>query len=160
MEQIQLSRIYLCKEVAERERTIEKGRESFQPPSSPSRSSINQVRILPLTRSRIIPGILVGHLARRPRIEFIQHTLGNPVEQFLGVDAEEVPGDVQRLVNTPGLVGGLTDEGALEFVEEFERELILWGQSFFSDDCFHGGCLGDYVLAIVCPFRVLLDRED
>lgn len=78
-----------------------------------------------LLLTRVIPGILVGDLAGRAGVELIQDTLGDTIEQFLGVDAEEVPGDVERLVDTAGLVWGLADEGALEFVEELEGELVF-----------------------------------
>ena len=99
-------------------------------------SSINQIRL------RVIPRILIGNLPSRASIELIQDALGHSVEQLLGVDAEEVPGDVEGFVDTACFVRGLADEGAFELVEEFEGELVLGGEGFFSDDCLHGGCFG------------------
>lgn len=78
-------------------------------------------RLLP----SVITSILVRNLASRASIELVQNTLRDTVEQFLGVDAEEVPGDVEGLEDTAGFVGGLADEGAFEFVEELERELVF-----------------------------------
>ena len=99
-------------------------------------SSINQIRL------RVIPRILIGNLPSRASIELIQDALGHPVEQLLGVDAEEVPGDVEGFLDSACFVRGLADEGAFELVEEFEGELVFGGEGFFSDDCLHGGCFG------------------
>ena len=75
-------------------------------------------------------------------VELVQNTLGNTVEQLLGVDTEEVPGNVERFEDTPGFVCGLADEGTFELVEELEGELVLGGQSLLTNDCLHGGCCG------------------
>lgn len=75
-------------------------------------------------------------------VELVESALGDTVEEFLGVDAEKVPGDVEGFLDGARLIGRLADEGALELLEEFEGELVFRGEGFLSDDGFHGGCLG------------------
>lgn len=97
----------------------------------------------------VVPGILSSELAGGAGVELVQDALGDTVEQLLGVDAEEVPGDVERLVDGAGLVRGLADEGALEFLEELEGELVFGGKGFLTDDGLHGGCF-DWLVLNAC----------
>lgn len=108
-----------------------------------SRSSLDQVRAL-LRRhlqllARVFPRVLVRLPAlARTRVVLVQDLLGDTVEQLLGVDAEQVPGQIQRLVDGAVLVRALRDEGALELFQEFEGELVFGRQSLLTDDGFHG----------------------
>lgn len=91
---------------------------------------INQVLLPILLRSlRIIPRILIPRrLALRPArplVILIENLRRDAVEEFLGVDPQQTPGEVEGFVDGSGLVGGLRDEGAFELVEEFERELVF-----------------------------------
>lgn len=92
-----------------------------------------------LLLARVVAGVLTGNLARGTGVEFIKSTLGDTVEELLGVNAEQVPGDVQRLENGAGLVGRLTNKAALEFVEELQRKFVFRRKGFFSNDGLHGG---------------------
>lgn len=90
---------------------------------------------------RVIVGILVRNLASVAGVELIESALGDAVKQFLGVDAQEVPSKVEGFLDGARLVGRLADEGALELLEELERELVFRGEGVFSYDGFHGGWL-------------------
>lgn len=78
---------------------------------------------------RIIPRILIPLRPRlrpsRPLIKLVQNLRRDAIEEFLGIDAQQAPGEVYRFVDGSGLVGRLRDEGAFELVEEFERELVF-----------------------------------
>ena len=91
----------------------------------------------------VIPRILVPRRSTfgpsRPLVELVQDLGRDAVEKFLGVDAQQAPGEVDGFVDGPGLVGGLRDEGAFELVEKFERELVFGGQGFLTYDGLHGG---------------------
>ena len=98
-----------------------------------------------LLLARVVAGILAGNLAGGTGVELIESALGDTVEEFLGVNAEQVPGDVQRLEDAARLVGRLANKGALELVEELQREFVFGGKGFFTDDGLHGGCTGHAV---------------
>jgi len=114
--------------------------------TSTSKSRIDKVGVLLrralLLLARVIPGVLAGDLAGGAGVELIQDALGDTVEQFLGVDAEQVPGDIEGFKDATGLVWRLADEGTLELLEEFEGELVFGGKSFLADDGLHGGYFG------------------
>lgn len=80
---------------------------------------------LPLT---MIPRILIalpGLALARALVELIEDFLGDTVEEFFGVDAEEAPCQIDGFVDGAGFVGGLGDECFFELFEEFEGELVF-----------------------------------
>jgi len=102
--------------------------------------SINQVlRVIPRILVPLLALLTTTTLLRLSSIVLVKHLLGNPVKQFLGVYPQQLPGLVERLVDGPLLVRTLRDKGALELVEELERELVFAGERLLSDDGFHGG---------------------
>lgn len=59
------------------------------------------------------------------------------VQLFLREDSQEIPSKLQTVKDRSSLVRALVDEFLLETVQEFERELVFCGQSFFTDDGLH-----------------------
>lgn len=112
-------------------------------------SRLNQIAILPILlaiRLRLIvlfvPRIFIPLPAPPlpgPLIKLIQHLLRDAIQQFLGVNPQQTPREVDALVDGAALVRRLVDEGAFELVEEFQGELVFGREGFLADDGFHGG---------------------
>jgi hypothetical protein len=116
-------------------------------PSHPSIAStplnVDQVLALALVVLGILATLLLilGRISTSPTplVVLVKDLSWDTVEQLLGVDAEQRPSEVERLVDGARFVRALSNEGAFELLEELERQLVFRGQGFLSDDGLHGG---------------------
>ncbi len=131
----------------------------FPWPSIPHRnpSRINQILLLPirlhlLPLLRVIPRILIASPSLplpTPLVKLIQDLLRNPIQQLLRINPQQIPRQIDGLINRPRLVRRLRDKSALKLVQKLERELVFRAQSFLADDGFHaGGIAADGVFSV------------
>jgi hypothetical protein len=110
-----------------------------------SHLNIDQIVILlPIRLGIVVLGILIPLLLRLllfplPLVEPIQHLRRNPIKQVLRVDPQQLPRQIQTLVDIPLLVRALAHESAFELVQELKGQLVFRRQGFLADHGFHGG---------------------
>lgn len=119
---------------------------------------INQILLLPILALLLVLFTIVPRILALPRVVLVQHLLRDPVQQLLGVDPEQLPRLIERLVDASLLVRALGHERLLELLEELERQLVFVGQRFLSDDGLHGCCVtadGVFGVQLVGHIRVI-----
>jgi hypothetical protein len=58
-------------------------------------------------------------------VELVEVLLVDLLEELVREEAEEIPADIERLEDISRVVGSLSEEFALEFLEELEEKLII-----------------------------------